>query len=87
MLFSTYIGLVPGFYNSSDSEKYLGITPRSRSHHRSYFIEAAWVAIIKNIEMQQYDCKHQGKNVKNIIVKVVHKTARRITLVLKTETP
>ena len=37
--------------------------------------------------MQQYDCKHQGKNVKSIIVKVAHKMARRILSVIKTETP
>lgn len=59
MLFSTYIGLVPGFYNSSDSEKYLGITPRSRSQHRSYFIEAAWVAIIKILR-----CNNMIANIK-----------------------
>ena len=85
--FSSYIGLVPGIYNSGDSEKCLGITPRSRSQLRSYLIEAAWVAIRKDIEMQQYYRKHQGKNVKSIIVKVAHKMARRILSVIKTETP
>lgn len=54
---------------------------------RSYLIEAAWVAIRKDIEMQQYYRKHQGKNVKSIIVKVAHKMARRILSVIKTETP
>ena len=85
--FSSYIGLVPGIYNSGDSEKCLGITPRSRSQLRSYLIEAAWVAIRKDIEMQQYYRKHQGKNVKSIIVKVARKMARRILSVIKTETP
>ena len=85
--FSSYIGLVPGIYNSGDSEKCLGITPRSRSQLRSYLIEAAWVAIRKDIEMQHYYRKHQGKNVKSIIVKVAHKMARRILSVIKTETP
>ena len=37
--------------------------------------------------MQEYYRKHQGKNVKNIIVKVAHKMARRILSVIKTETP
>ena len=68
-------------------KKCLGITPRSRSQLRSYLIEAAWVAIRKDIEMQQYYRKHQGKNVKSIIVKVAHKMARRILSVIKTETP
>ena len=85
--FSSFIGLVPGIYNSGDSQKCLGITPRSRSQLRSYLIEAAWVAIRKDTEMQQYYRKHQGKNVKNIIVKVAHKMARRILSVVKTETP
>ena len=65
----------------------MGITPRSRSQLRSYLIEAAWVAIRKDIEMQQYYRKYQGKNVKSIIVKVAHKMARRILSVIKTETP
>lgn len=85
--FSSYIGLVPGIYNSGDSEKCLGITPRSRSQLRSYLIEAAWVAIRKDTEMQHYYRKHHGKNVKSIIVKVAHKMARRILSVIKTETP
>jgi transposase len=85
--FSSYIGLVPGIYNSGDSEKCLGITPRSRSQLRSYLVEAAWIAIRKDAEMQQYYRKHQGKNVKSIIVKVAHKMARRILSVIKTETP
>lgn len=85
--FSSYIGLVPGIYNSGDSEKCLGITPRSRSQLRSYLVEAAWIAIRKDTEMQNYYRKHQGKNVKSIIIKVAHKMARRILSVIKTETP
>jgi hypothetical protein len=41
------IGLVPGMYNSGESEKCLGITPRSRSQLRSYLVEAALIAIRK----------------------------------------
>jgi len=85
--FSSYIGLVPGIYNSGGSEKCLGITPRSRSQLRSYLVEAAWVAVRKDAEMQQYYRKHQGKNVKSVIIKVAHKMARRILSVIKTETP
>ncbi|WP_225738194.1 IS110 family transposase [Flavobacterium sp. PL002] len=33
--------MVSGIYNSGGSEKYLGITPRSRSQLRSYLVEAA----------------------------------------------
>ena len=85
--FSSFIGLVPGIYNSGGSEKCLGITPRSRSQLRSYLIEAAWIAIRKDTEMQNYYGKHQGKNVKSVIIKVAHKMARRILSVIKTETP
>ena len=85
--FSSFIGLVPGIYNSGASEKCLGITPRSRSQLRSYLVEAAWIAIRKDVEMQNYYRKHQGKNVKSVIIKVAHKMARRILSVIKTETP
>ncbi len=73
--------------NSGGSEKCLGITPRSRSQLRSYLVEAAWVAIRKDTEMQNYYRKHQGKNVKSVIIKIAHKMARRILSVIKTETP
>lgn len=85
--FASFIGLIPGIYNSGGSEKCLGITPRSRSQLRSYLVEAAWIAIRKDIEMQQYYRKHQGKNVKSVIIKVAHKMSRRILSVIKTETP
>lgn len=85
--FASFIGIVPGIYNSGGSESCLGITPRSRGQLRSYLIEAAWIAIRKDAEMQAYYRKHYGKNVKNIIVKVAHKMARRILAVIKTETP
>jgi transposase len=85
--FASFIGIVPGMHNSGGNEKCLGITPRSRSQLRSYLIEAAWIAVRKDLEMQQYYRKHQGKNVKNIIVKVAHKMTRRILSVIKTQTP
>lgn len=85
--FASFIGLVPGIYNSGATENCLGITPRSRGQLRSYLIEAAWIAIRKDAEMQMYYRKHQGKNVKSVIVKVAHKMARRILSVIKTETP
>jgi len=85
--FACFVGLVPGIYNSGGSEKCLGITPRSRSQLRSYLVEAAWIAIRKDAEMQQYYRKHTGKNVKSIIVKVAHTMSRRILSVVKTQTP
>jgi transposase len=85
--FSSYIGMVPGMRNSGGTEQTTGITPRGKALIRSYLIEAAWVAIRKDPEMQAYYRKHFGKNVKNIIVKVAHKLVRRILSVIKTEQP
>lgn len=85
--FASFVGIVPGMYNSGAFEKCLGITPRCRPQLRSYLIEAAWVAIRKDIEMQTYYKKHLGKNVKNIIVKVAHKMTRRILAVIKKQQP
>jgi len=85
--FASFIGLVPGIYSSGASEKSLGLTHRGRPQLRSYLVEAAWIAVRKDPEMQAYYRKHYGKNVKNIIVKVAHKMSRRILAVIKTETP
>ncbi len=85
--FSSYIGLIPAMRNSGNTESTLGITPRGKSLIRSYLVEAAWVAIRRDPEMQRYYRSHFGKNVKNIIVKVAHKLVKRILSVIKTETP
>lgn len=83
--FASFIGLVPGIHASGESERSMGITPRSRSQLRSYLIEAAWIAIRKDPEMQLYYRKHIGKNPKSIIVKIAHKMSRRILSVIKTQ--
>lgn len=85
--FSSYIGMIPAMRNSGSSESTLGITPRSKSLVRSYLIEAAWVTIRRDPEMQAYYRKHFGKNVKNVIVKVAHKLVKRILSVIKNERP
>ncbi len=85
--FSSYIGMVPAIHNSGDTERNTGITPRSKTLLRSYLIEAAWVAIRRDPEMQAYYRKHIGNNIKNIIVKVAHKLVNRILSVIKNETP
>jgi len=54
---------------------------------RSYLIEAAWVAIRRDAEMQAYYRKHFGKNIKNVIIKVAHKLVKRILSVIKNERP
>lgn len=85
--FSAYIGMIPAMRNSGSAESTLGITPRSKSLIRSYLIEAAWVAIRRDPEMQAYYRKHFGKNIKNVIVKVAHKLVKRILSVIKNERP
>ena len=84
---SSYIGMVPAIHNSGNTEKTTGITPRSKTLLRSYLIEAAWVAIRRDPEMQRYYRKHIGNNIKNIIVKVAHKLVTRMLSVIKNERP
>lgn len=85
--FSSYIGMIPAIHNSGATEKTTGVTPRSKTLLRSYLIEAAWVAIRRDPQMQQYYRRHIGNNIKNIIVKVAHKLVTRILSVIKTGTP
>jgi transposase len=55
------------------------------SQLRSYLVEAAWIAIRKDTEMQNYYRNIKVKR-KSVIIKVAHKMARRILSVIKTET-
>lgn len=81
--FAGYIGLVPGIYQSGESSRSTGMTFRAHRLMRSYMIEASWQAIRFDPVMQAYYRKHQGKEVKKIIVKVAHKLANRILAVVK----
>ena len=79
--------MAPGIYQSGANSKTMGITPRAHRLIRSYFIEASWQAIRTDPVMQAYYRKHQGKNVKSIIIKVARKLLSRTLAVIKTETP
>ena len=85
--FSSYIGVVPGIFNSGGSENNLGVTPRANAILRPYIIECAWIAIRKDPEIQAYYKKHFGKDPKCIIIKVAHKMVKRILSVIKTGKP
>jgi transposase len=85
--FSSYIGLVPGVYESAGKDSFKGITPRCRTLIRSYLVEAAWVALRHDPELQVYYRKHVGKNPKSVIIKIAHKVAKRILSVIKTGNP
>lgn len=84
---SNYIGLVPGIHQSDTSSRKVGLTPRSRSLLRSYLIEAAWVALRRNPELQTYYRSHIGKDPKAIIVKVAHTLVRAMLSVIKNDRP
>lgn len=82
-----YVGRAPWVYQSGDTIRNTGITMRAHRLIRSYFIEASWQAIRTDPVMQGYYRKHQGKNVKSIIVKVARKLLSRTLAVIKTGTP
>lgn len=82
-----YVGLAPGIHQSGANYKTMGITPRAHRLIRSYFVEASWQAIRADPVMQAYYRKHQGKNVKSIIIKVARKLLSRTLGVIKTGTP
>jgi len=84
---SGYVGLAPGIHQSGDHLRTTGMTRRAHKLIRSYFIEASWQAIRTDPVMQSYYRKHQGKNVKSVIVKVAHKLLSRTLAVIKTEVP
>ena len=82
-----YVGIAPGVYQSADTYKKLGMTPRAHKLMRSYFIEASWQAIRTDPVMQGYYKKHYGKDTKKIIVKIARKLLSRTLAVIKTNTP
>ncbi len=82
-----YVGLAPGMHQSRGNSRIIGITPRAHRLIRSYFVEASWQAIRADPVVQSYYRKHQGKNVKSIIIKVARKLLRRTLAVIKTEAP
>jgi hypothetical protein len=85
--FSSYIGMVPGMYESAGKNSNNRITPRCRSLIRSYLVEAAWVTLRHDPEMQHYYRKHVGKNSKTVIIKIAHKLVKRILSVIKNKKP
>jgi len=82
-----YVGLASGVYQSGGKYKSMGISMRAYRLIRSYFVEASWQAIRADPVMQAYYRKHQGKNVKSIIIKVARKLLSRTLAIIKTETP
>ena len=84
---SGYVGLVPSIQQSGEKLKMQTTTKRAHHIMRSYFIEAAWIAVRFDPAMQAYYRKHAGKDSKRIIFKVAHKLLSRTLAVIKTEIP
>lgn len=83
-----YIGLMPGLKQSGDRAiRSTGISPRGNRYMRSYFVEAAWVALRRDPIMQQYWRTHSGKEPKAILIKVARKLVCRVHAIIKTKTP
>ena len=82
-----YVGLSPGIYQSGGTIRHTGVSMRAHRLIRSYFIEDSWQAIRTDPVMQGYYRKHQGKNVKSVIVKVARKLLSRTLAVIKTGIP
>ncbi|MFN7911486.1 MAG: IS110 family transposase [Bacteroidota bacterium] len=81
---ASYVGLVPGIYESGESSIVRGMTPRAKSLLRSYLIEASWQALRVDPVLQEYYRKHYGKKPNKIIVKIARKLLSRIHAVIKT---
>jgi transposase len=84
---AAYVGLMPSIYQSGDTMRSQGITPRGNGIIRSYFVEASWQALRFDPVMQAYYRTHAGKNSKAILVKVARKLLSRTMAVIKTQTP
>jgi len=83
---SCLVGMMPTTYQSSDTNKTQGLTPRALRIMRSYLVEAAWQAVRIDPVLREYYKKHTGKKPNDIIVKVARKLLSRMYGVLRTET-
>jgi transposase len=84
---ASYVGFVPGIYQSGNNSQATGMTPRSKSLLRSYIVEASWQAVRVDQALQNYYRSHVGKLPNKIIVKVGRKLLSRMHAVIRTETP
>ena len=81
------VGLVPGIYQSSDNRVNLGLTKRSNHQLRSLLVEASWVAVRRDMALQQYYRKHAHKEPNKAIIKVAHKLLSRMRAVINSGIP
>ena len=83
---SCLVGMMPTAYQSSETNRTQGLTPRALRIMRSYLVEAAWQAVRINPVLREYYKKHTGKKPNDIIVKAARKLLSRMYGVLRTET-
>jgi len=84
----SYVGLIPDVESSGDKEHTGGITQRRHRQLRWILIEAAWVAIRKDLVLQAaYDQYCQRMRGSKAIVKIARKLLSRVRYVLKNEAP
>jgi len=80
------VGMMPTTYQSSETKRTQGLTPRALRIMRSYLVEAAWQAVRIDPVLREYYKSHKGKKANDIIVKVARKLLSRMYGVLRTET-
>jgi transposase len=78
------VGMMPTTYQSADTLRSQGLTPRALRIMRSYLIEAAWQAVRIDPVLREYYKSHKGKKPNDIIVKVARKLLSRTYGVLRT---
>jgi len=78
------VGMMPTTYQSSDTHKTQGLTPRAMRIMRSYLVESSWQAVRIDPVLREYYKSHKGKKPNDIIVKVARKLLSRIYGVLRT---
>jgi transposase len=84
---ASYVGFIPGIYQSGDTQITTGTNPRAKRQIRNLLIEAAWIVLRFDPVMQQYYAKHKGKNAKAIAFKIARKILNRMYAVIKSDTP
>jgi len=83
---SCLVGLMPTTYQSSETCKTQGLTPRALRIMRSYLVEASWQAVRLDPVMRESYMSYEGKKPNDRIVKIARKLLSRIYGVLRTET-
>lgn len=83
--FHSYAGLVPSEHSSGDTRHIGHLSRRCNRFIRTIFVEASWIAIKKDLELNKYyeDLKKRGMKPNLAIVKVARKLANRLRCILK----